>query len=1270
MQHKPLASKIDAAESLQASAASRESDRPLTVDLVAAPSGPSEPHAMPRRRLSSLARWLGAACLLSGLAFVGFAGQVQTKPPQPTLMPGDPGVPDLYGFDATGPGGSYEFTNPYIPPLSTSQDRRVGLVRKRVAGHNLRFHLLVPEKYAGTTQGVLDVPGPDLLSATSHELPTSSFFHNDDPNEEENASSRTVEHVAICNRSADANPSACSGDPSQDCYQLVVVTGASTLDTHDLPAIRLFSREVEVRVDQPKTGAAAIDQVTPLGSGPKMGPLLTGVGPHPDFTQRQHFQGIHDFHTPMFIGDDSRLLVVRLGFPSRYRWTDNSGQAIEGDYDPSYAYNSAPAECDIDGWDNNFKPLAFAPQDTTPTVDGKTLNTRYGFAMHPFRSPSNLSIADVQDPYSLPAGGPLNIRGRYLWMDHDGDNIFFGTLGRNLLDHSPACADPPAGQAPVCQHTYDFSCVPGTACRDDCDIPNPPAGCIEVDDHATERTTPTKGWTMMGLWTRGKMVILDSTINHADFGLRGPVQNHRLVDLYDGPPVRVGSLNEPGALGDIPYGWIDTTAQFGSTEHFFNLVPEMRPKTPRDVVWQVSAIMQSDEIAFDDSISPSTLIFSPMNALKEMTQNATYYDGVGTEMRLQNAAASDFWQIPSYGLVNAPAADRGRIEHVALGGVKARGFYLYPETSIDYQIPADQPESMDGREWLVSIFLDRKIDPPGTSRRLWTFPSGATISLVEVAGADHVQWCGSVLGSCASVALPKGNPADRWTHLAFILEQTETPANDRVRIFQDGFLFAEVGRPAGLEIAPGLLSLGGAGAAGFGGWIDEVKVVEGPFSLEEVCNHARGTLVLIPSSYVGVADNRFADLLAPFYPDPSVDPSTVLGLDAVHDALHGQAAKMRLTSDYAVCHVDYENPRAVSAHETGDSEVRSIRRRLLFPEGPVVWNQPRPDSSLNPFCLQCHHVGAPLGLSFEALTLRADQEAWADERRQPSQPERDLMGNVPAHYFGSGRPAESTAYDSDPLITDSWLDNGPLFRWKLDAAGGHAPVNWVGGAPEAGVDGDGRLVSGAWWTQGFLRGHSTVLDGVDDHVLIDDPIDIEGDEITLAAWIFLSSAARTECLPFDGSGLATPCTIVAKSGTGIHSVYWSMRVLYNGSQWQAQVRIRHQQGGIRVVTANLTSEGFDDTAWQHLTAVYSQGSVQFYLQGQPLGGPQDASHASGNHELATSPVHHVSLGSKLFDGSDPSSTPIHPFFGRIDEVHLYDRALADWEVANLVLATP
>jgi hypothetical protein len=84
-------------------------------------------------------------------------------------------------------------------------------------------------------------------------------------------------------------------------------------------------------------------------------------------------------------------------------------------------------------------------------------------------------------------------------------------------------------------------------------------------------------------------------------------------------------------------------------------------------------------------------------------------------------------------------------------------------------------------------------------------------------------------------------------------------------------------------------------------------------------------------------------------------------------------------------------------------------------------DQPRPDSSGNPFCRNCHTATGLQGLDLDALAFIPDLNAKDDPRRQPLQPYPRVHGNIPADWLGAGLPAEALVAPPEGLAIDTLL---------------------------------------------------------------------------------------------------------------------------------------------------------------------------------------------------------------------------------------------------------
>jgi len=828
-----------------------------------------------------------------------------------------------------------EFTRPHVPPLRTSADGRVGLHSKMLDGM-LRFHLIVPE-YLDRSFGDSE-PGIGMLDDLQPFAMAESRFRG--------GGAPLTDHVTLCDPTPEhpragesPSPYGCGTLLRDDCYDLTVV--ASTRIDSILPMKRLWGVPITVRVSDPKTAGASIADVV-VGE-PVEGAIVPG-----------------QFLLEVAVTNDGHLIVARIDTPE-FVWRNPSGSDQRSHFvDIVYSFYPGGADpCDVAQW-RQWYPISHAPYDLR-------INNLYGFAVHPFRDAEGALIPDGAD-----------LKASYPWIDRRGANLFFTIVGETLVrdedDEFFPLLDPRAATY------YPARCLT--------------PGCPDVQ----ETRQPTRGHSVMGLWTHGKMVQLDGILNNTDWSLMVADDGHRMVELYeDGAPerrrveVRVGSGRDTGEVGH-PLASAHNLAIFDSLENLFHAHPPLFPATSRDVVWIASNGKASDEIAFDDFINPDSFVISEMVAATsfehdDIRRSLLRYGGrpLTGPVRIQNAATApaDRWHVPAAGVGFGAA----RVEPVALGGVRGRGLWVDGSSGVRYAIPP-QPRDVAGTPWYVGVFLNVHIEDDGVERILYGFPGGERVA---IAGRSEIRFRDAHGDEVHAVALPTRLERDAWSHLGVQF----LPGDARVLVYHDGFLLEEWQWAEPLvPTASGELYVGGhpdAPGDGVVGWIDEFKIVAQDVGAEVACNHARGTLTEVP---LAADDPRAASwkVLSERYPDDA------------HERI-AEVAGVQSTGVYLCFHGDVGGDRA--AEGVVPASLRRVREALTFPEGPLLFGEPRPDSSANPFCLSCHTATGWRGLSLGALSFRPDLPSQDDPRRQPSQPLRRVFGNIPAHWLGTGKPPSS-----------------------------------------------------------------------------------------------------------------------------------------------------------------------------------------------------------------------------------------------------------------------
>lgn len=903
---------------------------------------------------------------LGGLVLVMDAlGMSRVPPPPPPARP----EPPLIMRDVARIDDQFRFTSPMIPGNRTTMDGRVALVAEGGAGReespilrNMLFSLHVPER---VTSPIMTGPaGAQILNTNKPVMvPVPRRIPAGLPLVNYNY------HHTICDASPEffspgekPNPYVCGADGKNDCYDVTIITSTSIVLTTSL-----WGTPATIEVANPKTVDARIVDVT-------LGDTVRGATLHSS----------PNLNEPV-VTEDGRLLTGRRGGFARLWTNPNTGHT--GIYGHDLVYSVLPDHaqpCDVTGW-NDFHPISHAPYD--PNMVG-----RYGLASYPFRDTEGNYIADGAD-----------MGGTYPWVDRQGDNVFMSGMGGRLSEED--------------QSRYPRRCAQAGANCDSYDQPK------DYD----------RGQMIGGAWTHGKFVLLDAEINHVDWAVAVAPQGHYNVDLYrdaagSDVSVRVGGGRfvmplRKDMVPHYPAGYSFNANILDSVQNIFNYHQNLKTITPQDVVWLMSSGVATDEVSFDDYQYPDAFIVSNMqasitqgpvnvnsgrtphyrdgngrNLLQGIVPLRNIYNGEFEDMHIQNASTSLEWRVPSYGRVTAK---NGRIEPVGLGGIKGKGFWLDGKNHITYAVPNQRDKVISNHPWYISVFVDPRLAAnEGRPVTLVKFPDNTEIRVVATAGSvRRVQYLqnGSLVADINVFAKPG------WRHLAWQLE----PGNRSVTMLVDGFALHRQSFSAPLfQMQRGDLVLGGTGAAdgSFRGWIDEFKVLAQKPNPEVACNHAHGTMVAVDnnSSWLGVA-GRY-----PSWAHNQVGETLNSGLAA--------------SSQYA-CFTNYT--RDFGAHLANiPSGTRGLREAINFPEGPLRYGQPRPDSTNNSFCLSCHHDNAKDGLTVDALEWRPIN-VEDDPRRQPSQPLQRVFGNIPGNWIapghGPGSPAAAQVAPPEGFKVDQWV---------------------------------------------------------------------------------------------------------------------------------------------------------------------------------------------------------------------------------------------------------
>lgn len=900
------------------------------------------------------------------------------------------------------------------------------------------------------------------------------------------------------------SPTACGLD---DCYTLTFVSALesekphASLNRDDFvkrngaqmndfwkfypERMRFVSVDLEIRVSNPKTPQASIVSITPKAGTAKQGPVL-----------KYRFGAEHN------VVGDQRLLVFRLGGAS-INGLNTRGVHAGGKTNIVYStYDNKKSQCDVTQW-TEFFPISYAHYDA---FNG--MKNRYKFARYPFRT----SLGDVFMPKAV-NGGVVSpdLGGSYPWMDEDAANLFFTVASQDLA------ADGKTNTSDTF-YTYDYSSgqfrsfyqepvghyvTPNTLTAEQVSrqlsflglSPTTTQNLVEINNikrDIFEKIDNATTIAMAGFWTRGKTVTLDGLLNNTNHSFE--VSNQfvwdmtRRLNIYGAgkPPSQVfeptgmtrelGDDAEWGLYSRNPYlrsNGIDAFSTvmshnanyINSFTNRFNYLQKLMPGNPRDVVWHLGNTRYSEELVFDDFISPFVFINAEMNhVVSNFPDNSwnsgwrvTSFDGIENSQRVvksltgfpslktnkhalafQNSATPDnsFMVVPSYG---RPIGNM-RVEPIAKGGIFGKGAWLNGAAAIEFQVPVQSYSRFANKSWYVGAFLDSRVY---NNNRIYS---------------NTLFYLRNFNGYYKSVRLAKKWPSDvvEYTHIQLMINErviSELPLHGNLRIYKNGYshggwkhiaiqfnpsnqpLLVLDGMVAG-AFSPNPLAKAtvaelngffnpysnsvigiGAPAGGVRGWVDDFKVIALDIeNTEERCHHARGTIVKLNSDAAS-----YYRWKASAYPV------------STHQEVASQSQQS--SSSQFLCYVEYGNrtdyqnnlqEREVSSNLRAlPAGVESMRERILMENKFLVYNQPRPDQSSNKFCLSCHvqsGVGVELGL--EALTARSNVLMQNDARRLPSQAPATMSGVIPANYFGNRKPASTLSHGSAKHNIDQWL-HGP-----------------------------------------------------------------------------------------------------------------------------------------------------------------------------------------------------------------------------------------------------
>lgn len=821
-------------------------------------------------------------------------------------------------------------------------------------------------------------------------------------NQQQSVPSR-VSNPFACNAAGDGPP---AGPLDHDCYDVTIV---GVFRRRDIFPARdeLWGTPVRVIVGNPKR---SMPHSMSNGARPHVSNVIVRGTP----VQSPVANEEQTLLEPNITGN-GRLLVVQRNGLIQY----------------SVISPSEGAPCDVTQW-GRFKDIY--QMHTDSEMAG------YGIAKYPLRDQEDHLVGSFQTDLER------QVRAAYPWVDRDGDNMMFMLGGQTLFYVQPTGN----GQGEV-RSRYEVVDHPVLG---DVDWITTEDGLIPLKPTQPSQLPyvsdglPRVGLTMVGLWTQGKMFSPDNRNNAVDFGVPGGPWHHRRLQIYQGDPTEVGTS-------------IRTDINSAENQFFFN--PNLRPDAPREVVWALSTQYPgvtasrenehpeaaggvTDEVEFDDVLDPRALVVSSMSASIKATganrghfldgfvwgpgfvERGLPYEGRGVQQpaHIANSATSVSaavagvspglmanvqWNVPRFGYLLGGA----RVEPIAAGGFRGKGLWLDgTDDRLEYIVPP-QPSStaaaMVDAPWFFTLSFEPRSQDPFLRERLLTAPDGTFLDIVGLRTLEYGRGA-----TYASIQLPVALRPTEGHWSTFGIQSVPQGSGSEVRLYVDGYLFSTRVLAVRLfRVQPGLLSIG-APAGGIKGWVDDVKVTSQVPGPEVACNHARGTLV-------GVSPGDPLDTRAGAYPGSShTDITALLGND--HPTFPRYACerpKDRPADPWDLAdHANYTclgKTRRVRGTPEGE---KCLRDSLLFPEGPLFVDLPRPDSRGNAFCTSCHVNSNPSVTMRRDLALSPGVIAMHQEiRRQPMQNSPKFFGYVPANIFGV-LPTSSFATPRDGVFLDPY----------------------------------------------------------------------------------------------------------------------------------------------------------------------------------------------------------------------------------------------------------
>jgi len=208
-------------------------------------------------------------------------------------------------------------------------------------------------------------------------------------------------------------------------------------------------------------------------------------------------------------------------------------------------------------------------------------------------------------------------------------------------------------------------------------------------------------------------------------------------------------------------------------------------------------------------------------------------------------------------------------------------------------------------------------------------------------------------------------------------------------------------------------------------------------------------------------------------------------------------------------------------------------------------------------------------------------------------------------------------------VTDA-QDASLVGRWNLDEGSGTTVFD------SSGYDNHGTFHSNPEWITGQLGG-ALKFDGLDDYVEIQDAEELNPENFTIAFWVNPIDMDRVQI------------TIAKKTQTNVGGYSFNITSIAVGSRHWIQ---------INGAWANVTFS-YVQGVWQHVAVTYDGTAIKGHLNGQLMATTEAPGSLDNDSGV-------------LRFGAEPRDTVSSYYNGLLDDVQMYDRALTEAEIQQVM----